>query len=41
MNRRRVRVPRIYGWGQLMVAFALRRQTAFGFSASGTRASGH
>ncbi|MFD0067857.1 hypothetical protein [Streptomyces sp. NPDC056690] len=40
MNRRHVRVPRIYGWGQLMVAFALCWQTAFGFSASGTRASG-
>ncbi|WP_406337035.1 hypothetical protein [Streptomyces sp. NBC_00649] len=32
--------PRIYGWGQLMVAFALCWQTAFGFSASDTRASG-
>ncbi|MFE5052877.1 hypothetical protein ACFRAI_42195 [Streptomyces sp. NPDC056637] len=40
MNRRHVRVPRIYGWGQLMVAFALCWQIAFGFSPSGTRASG-
>jgi drug/metabolite transporter superfamily protein YnfA len=30
MNRRRVHAPRVYGWGQLMVAFALCWQTAFG-----------
>lgn len=29
-NRRRVRAPRVYGWGQLVVAFALFWQAAFG-----------
>ncbi|MFD6923149.1 hypothetical protein ACFV99_23440 [Streptomyces sp. NPDC059944] len=29
-NRRRVRAPRVYGWGQLVVAFALCWQAAFG-----------
>ncbi|MGX1673092.1 hypothetical protein [Streptomyces sp. NPDC055400] len=36
MNRRRVHAPRVYGWGQLMVAFALCWQAAFGLSASDT-----
>ncbi|MEU5594790.1 hypothetical protein [Streptomyces sp. NPDC020298] len=42
MNRRHVRAPRIYGWGQLMVAFALCRQLVFGLgiSDSGARPSG-
>ncbi|MGW6139351.1 hypothetical protein ACWFRM_03405 [Streptomyces sp. NPDC055144] len=30
MNRRHVRAPRIYGWGQLVVAFALCWQPVFG-----------
>nr|WP_206327835.1 hypothetical protein [Streptomyces sp. S3(2020)] len=30
MNRHRVRAPRIYGWGQLVVAFALGCQLVFG-----------
>ncbi|MGW7425628.1 hypothetical protein ACWGJB_37315 [Streptomyces sp. NPDC054813] len=30
MNRRRVRAPRIYGWGQLVLAFALCWQLVFG-----------
>lgn len=30
MNRRRVRTPRIYGWGQLVVAFGLCWQLVFG-----------
>ncbi|CCK31807.1 putative secreted protein [Streptomyces davaonensis JCM 4913] len=29
MNRRHVRAPRIYGWGQLVVAFALCWQLVF------------
>ncbi|CAM5651305.1 hypothetical protein ACIQPS_35260 [Streptomyces sp. NPDC091290] len=42
MNRRHVRAPRIYGWGQLMVAFALCWQLVFGLmiSDSGVRPSG-
>ncbi|KUL68779.1 MULTISPECIES: hypothetical protein [unclassified Streptomyces] len=42
MNRRHVRAPRIYGWGQLMVAFALCWQLDFGLmiSDSGARPSG-
>ncbi|MEU2784006.1 MULTISPECIES: hypothetical protein [unclassified Streptomyces] len=42
MNRRHVRAPRIYGWGQLMVAFALCWQLVFGLviSDSGARPSG-
>ncbi|MFA3839573.1 hypothetical protein [Streptomyces aureus] len=41
MNRRHVHAPRIYGWGQLTVAFALCWQTAFGLliSDSGIRPS--
>lgn len=31
MNRGRVRAPRIHGWGQLIVAFALCWQLVFGF----------
>ncbi|MER6036859.1 hypothetical protein ABT133_23590 [Streptomyces sp. NPDC001835] len=30
MNRRHVRAPRIYGWGQLVVAFALCWQLVLG-----------
>ncbi|MFF7967900.1 hypothetical protein ACFZC3_21430 [Streptomyces sp. NPDC007903] len=30
VNRRRVRAPRIHGWGQLVVAFALCWQLVFG-----------
>ncbi|MFF8909066.1 hypothetical protein [Streptomyces olivaceoviridis] len=30
MNRRHVRAPRTYGWGQLVVAFALCWQLVFG-----------
>jgi hypothetical protein len=30
VNRRHVRSPRIYGWGQLAVAFALCSQVVFG-----------
>ncbi|WP_326773200.1 hypothetical protein [Streptomyces sp. NBC_01445] len=30
MNRRHVHAPRIYGWGQLTVAFALCWEAAFG-----------
>lgn len=42
MNRRHVRAPRIYGWGQLVVAFALCWQLVFGLmiSDSGARPSG-
>ncbi|WP_324789329.1 hypothetical protein [Streptomyces sp. H51] len=42
MNRRHVRAPRIYGWGQLTVAFALCWQMVFGLmiSDSGARTSG-
>lgn len=41
-NRRHVRAPRIHGWGQLVVAFALCWQLAFGLmiSDSGARPSG-
>ncbi|MFG2368195.1 hypothetical protein ACGFY3_42315 [Streptomyces mirabilis] len=34
MNRRHVRAPRIYGWGQLVVAFALCWQLVFGLMIS-------
>ncbi|MFI5976254.1 hypothetical protein [Streptomyces sp. NPDC051452] len=42
MNRRHVRAPRIYGWGQLVVAFALCWQLIFGLmiSDSGARPFG-
>ncbi|MDF3143041.1 MULTISPECIES: hypothetical protein [unclassified Streptomyces] len=42
MNRRHVRTPRIYGWGQLVVAFALCWQLVFGLviSDSGARPAG-
>jgi hypothetical protein len=42
MNRRHVRAPRIYGWGQLVVAFALCWQLVFGLmiSHSDARTSG-
>ncbi|MGX1675422.1 hypothetical protein [Streptomyces sp. NPDC055400] len=41
MNRRRVRNPRLYGWGQLVVAFALCWQAIFlVISDPGTRAWG-
>lgn len=42
MNRRHVRAPRIYGWGQLVVAFALCWQLVFGLmiSDSDARPSG-
>ena len=30
MNRRHVRTPRLYGWGQLVVSFALFWQVIFG-----------
>lgn len=30
-SRRHVRSPRVYGWGQLVLAFALLWQTVFGF----------
>ncbi|MEU7428085.1 hypothetical protein [Streptomyces sp. NPDC040750] len=42
MNRRRVRAPRIHGWGQLVVAFALCWQLIFGLmiSDSGARPFG-
>ncbi|MFD9006697.1 hypothetical protein ACFV0T_38120 [Streptomyces sp. NPDC059582] len=42
MNRRRVRSPRLYGWGQLVVAFALCWQLVFGMLMSdpGTRMLG-
>ncbi|MFE4968948.1 hypothetical protein [Streptomyces sp. NPDC056660] len=42
MNRRHVRAPRIYGWGQLVVAFALCWQLVFGvmISDSGARPLG-
>ncbi|MET7654453.1 hypothetical protein [Streptomyces sp. NPDC005486] len=33
-HRRRVRAPRIYGWGQLIVAFALCWQSVFGLMTS-------
>jgi hypothetical protein len=32
MNRRHVRLPRPYGWGQLVVAFALCWQLVFGLA---------
>ncbi|MFE5402925.1 hypothetical protein ACFQ9Z_16510 [Streptomyces sp. NPDC056580] len=34
MNRRHVRAPRLYGWGQLVVAFALCWQLVFGLMIS-------
>ncbi|MGV9456583.1 hypothetical protein [Streptomyces sp. NPDC003635] len=34
MNRRHVRAPRTYGWGQLVVAFALCWQLVFGLMIS-------
>ncbi|MER5908261.1 hypothetical protein ABT150_51115 [Streptomyces mirabilis] len=34
MNGRHVRAPRIYGWGQLVVAFALCWQLVFGLMIS-------
>ncbi|MGW1762202.1 hypothetical protein [Streptomyces mirabilis] len=34
MNRRHVRAPRVYGWGQLVVAFALCWQLVFGLMIS-------
>ncbi|WP_259407560.1 hypothetical protein [Streptomyces akebiae] len=42
MNRRHIRAPRIYGWGQLVVAFTLCWQLAFGLmvSHSGVRPTG-
>ncbi|MFJ9584046.1 hypothetical protein [Streptomyces acidicola] len=42
MNRRHVRAPHLYGWGQLVVAFALCWQLVFGLviSDSGIRAPG-
>ncbi|MEV6330639.1 hypothetical protein [Streptomyces sp. NPDC051909] len=42
MNRRHVRNTRVYGWGQLVVAFAFCWQVVFGLviSSSGARASG-
>ncbi|AYG78135.1 hypothetical protein DWB77_06683 [Streptomyces hundungensis] len=42
MNRRHVRAPQLYGWGQLVVAFALCWQLVFGLviSDSGTRPTG-
>ncbi|GGZ78183.1 hypothetical protein [Streptomyces bluensis] len=42
MNRRHVRAPRLYGWGQLVVAFALCWQLVFGLviSDSGTGPAG-
>ncbi|GGS85556.1 hypothetical protein GCM10010254_01600 [Streptomyces chromofuscus] len=42
MNRRHVRAPRMYGWGQLVVAFALCWQLVFGLMIgdSGARPSG-
>ncbi|MFJ9821374.1 hypothetical protein ACIRU3_40195 [Streptomyces sp. NPDC101151] len=42
MNRRHIRAPRMYGWGQLVVAFALCWQLAFGLmvSDSGVRPTG-
>ncbi|CAM5437199.1 hypothetical protein [Streptomyces canarius] len=40
MNRRHVRAPRTYGWGQLAVAFALCWQLVFGLL-TGRRPSGH
>ncbi|MFC8981033.1 hypothetical protein ACFU3J_08305 [Streptomyces sp. NPDC057411] len=42
MNRRHVRAPQLYGWGQLVVAFALCWQLVFGLviSDSGTRLTG-
>ncbi len=41
-NRRHVRSPRLHGWGQLVLAFALGWQLVCGLliSDSGTRASG-
>ncbi|MFD3477381.1 hypothetical protein [Streptomyces sp. NPDC058695] len=41
MNRRHVHAPRIYGWGQLTVAFALCSEAALGslISDSGIRPS--
>ncbi|MFD0434931.1 hypothetical protein ACWEGX_11335 [Streptomyces chartreusis] len=41
-NRRRVRSPRVHGWGQLVLAFALGWQLICGtlISDSGTRATG-
>ncbi|MDQ0578489.1 hypothetical protein [Streptomyces rishiriensis] len=42
MNRRHIRAPRIYGWGQLVLAFALCWQLVFGLliSDSGVRPLG-
>lgn len=42
MNRRHVRSPHLYGWGQLVVACALCWQVVFGLviSDSGTRPAG-
>ncbi|WP_328436804.1 hypothetical protein OHA71_05985 [Streptomyces sp. NBC_00444] len=42
MNRRHIRAPRIYGWGQLVLAFALCWQLVFGLliSDSGARPTG-
>ena len=42
MNRRHVRAPRVYGWGQLVLAFALCWQLVFGLltSDTGTRPAG-
>jgi hypothetical protein len=42
MNRRHVRAPRVYGWGQLVLAFALCWQLASGvlISDSGARLAG-
>ncbi|MGW6981643.1 hypothetical protein ACWGE1_19730 [Streptomyces sp. NPDC054932] len=39
MNRRHIRSPRLYGWGQLVTAFALCWQVVFGLVIhdSGTR----
>ncbi|MET9255063.1 hypothetical protein [Streptomyces sp. NPDC003717] len=41
-NRRQVRAPRLYGWGQLVVALALACQLVFGLviSDAGTRTAG-
>ncbi|MEU9383385.1 hypothetical protein AB0D38_21400 [Streptomyces sp. NPDC048279] len=42
MNRRHVRSPRVYGWGQLVIAFALCWQVVFGLviDTPGVRQSG-
>ncbi|MFG2879384.1 hypothetical protein ACGFYU_31000 [Streptomyces sp. NPDC048337] len=37
MNRRHIRSPRLYGWGQLAVAFALFWQVVFGLVISDSR----